>query len=89
MQLSQSLVTLKKYDYGDRGAIGVARTGSLDLGGGVHTLTIRAEGHSFTVSVDNAVTFTASDACAFMKGRLGIYVGSGELTVHSLDYKRI
>ncbi len=89
LQLSQSLVTLKKYDYGDRGAIGVARTGSLDLGGGVHTLTIRAEGHSFTVSVDNAVTFTASDACAFMKGRLGIYVGSGELTVHSLDYKRI
>lgn len=89
LQLGGSIVSVKRYDYGDRGTVGVVRTGSVDLGSGVHTLTIRSEGFRITATIDGVLSVSAEDTCAFMGGRLGIYVGSGELTVHSLNYQRL
>ena len=90
LRLSESLIALMRYDYGDCGAVGVSRTGAVALGEGMHTLTLRAEGYRFSVSVDGgAIAFEAEDPCAFLYGRLGVYVGSGEMVIHSLQYKKL
>lgn len=87
LQLGTSIVTLNRYDYGDLGALGIMRTGDTDLGSGTHTLVIRAAGHAISVDIDGAVVFTARDEFAFLGGRLGVYVGSGSIILHSLKYQ--
>ena len=87
LQLGTSIVTLNRYDYGDFGALGIMRTGDTDLGSGTHTLVIRAAGHAISVDIDGAVVFTARDEFAFLGGRLGVYVGSGSIILHSLKYQ--
>lgn len=90
LQLGPSLVALRRYDYGDTATLDFARTGSVDLTGGArHTLVIRAEGHRFTATIDNAVSLTGEDGCAFFGGQLGIYVGDGELKIHSIKFETI
>ncbi len=89
LQFGMSLISLKRYDYGDAGTLAVERTGDVDLDSGKrHTVKIRAEGHRLTVVLDGTVTLTAEDPYAFFAGGLGIYAGTGELTVHALKYNR-
>ena len=90
LQLGPSLVALRRYDYGDTGTLGSSRTGSVDLtGGAVHTLTVRAEGNRFTIALDDTITLTAEDSCAYFAGQLGVYAGYGEVKIHSIKYQAI
>lgn len=88
LQFGTNLVVLKRYDYGDYGSLYAARTGNIDLtNGSSHTLVIRAEGNRFTISLDGEISFSADDYCAFFGGKLGVYVGSGELNIHSFEFQ--
>lgn len=90
LQLTPGLIALRRYDYGDTGTLASARTGSVDLANGAsHTIAIRAEGHRFTITLDGTVTLTAEDSCAFFGGKLGVYTGKGEWTIHSIEYRVI
>lgn len=90
LKLDTSLVTLRRFDYGDCGYVASKRTGAVDLtGGGTHTLVIRAEGHSFSVVLDGTVTLSGEDPCAFFTGGLGVYAGTGEITVHALRFQKL
>lgn len=90
VQLGMSLISLKRYDYGDAGTLTTERAGTVDLTlGERHTAVIRAENNRFTVTLGGAVTLTAEDSCAFFAGGLGIYAGSGEITVHSLKFQQL
>ena len=90
LRFGESLVSLHRYDYGDGGALAAVRTGPVDLGSGVHTLTLRAEGNRFSVSVDGGkFALEAEDACAFMGGRLGVYAGSGEIVIRSFSFSEL
>lgn len=88
LQLAPGILSLRRYDYGDTGALAMARTGDVDLTNGArHTVVIRTEGHAITVLLDGTVSLTATDSCAFFGGRLGVYADVGELTVHSAEFR--
>ncbi len=90
LKLDESLVTLKRFDYGDCGSLAAKRTGGVDLaGGGRHTLILRAEGHKFTAVLDGAVSLSGEDDCAFFAGGLGVYAGTGEIAVHSFEFRKL
>lgn len=88
LQLGSNLLTFKRYDYGDLGMLEAARTQGNLFDGARHTLTIRAQGHAFSVALD-AVELNVSDSCAFFDGYLGIYASGGAVTISSFDYKSI
>lgn len=88
LQLGSSLLSFKRYDYGDLGMLEAARTPSNLFDGARHTLTICAKGHTFSVMLDT-IELNVSDGCAFFDGYLGIYASKGSVTIHSLDYKTI
>jgi xylan 1,4-beta-xylosidase len=88
LQLGSSLLSFKRYDYGDLGMLEAARTPGSLFDGARHTLTICAKGHTFSVMLDT-VKLNVSDGCAFFDGYLGIYASKGSVTIHSLDYKTI
>lgn len=88
LQLGSSLASLRRYDYGDEGALTFARLGTVDLAHGArHTAVICADGHRFTATIDGTLTLTTEDDCAFFGGRVGVYVNRGELTIHSFAFK--
>ena len=90
MQLGASLISLKRYDYGEAGTLAVERTGNIDLeSGNRHTIIIRAEGFRLTISLDQAIILNAEDSCAFFAGKLGVFAGKGEITIHSIKYQNI
>lgn len=88
LQLGSSLLSFKRYDYGDLGMLEAARTPGSLFDGSRHTLTICAKGHTFSVMLDT-IELNVSDGCAFFDGYLGIYASKGSVTIHSLDYKTI
>lgn len=89
LQLGGSIVALHRYDYGNTGTLATSRIGTVDLGSGIHTLKIRAQGYTITVTIDDSISLTAQDSCAFLYGSLGVYAGNGDLTIHSLTYKEL
>lgn len=89
LQLGNSLLTLKRYDYGDLGAFEATRVPSPVFDGARHTLKITAKGHAFSIILDDAVALNAADDCAFFAGSLGIFAGNGTIKIHSLDYRAI
>ena len=90
VQLGMSMISLKRYDYGDAGTLSSARTGAIDLTGNArHTLKIRAEGTKISVTLDGALAFAGTDSCAFYAGGLGVFAGRGEITVHGLKYTKL
>ena len=66
-----------------------ARVGSSDFSEGVHTLKLRAEGDTITVTIDETIELAARDSCAFLYGNLGVYAGNGDITVHAFTYRAI
>lgn len=90
LQLGSSLISLKRYDYGEASTLAVERTGNIDLeSGNRHTIIIRAEGFRLTISLDQAIILNAEDSCAFFAGKLGVFAGKGEITIHSIKYQNI
>lgn len=89
LQLGSSLLSLRRYDYGDCGSIGNERLNGVAFTGDTHTLVLRAEGHAFTAVLDGKIKVTATDENAFFGGGLGVYAGSGEITVLSLSMNKI
>ena len=89
LQLGGSIVSLHRYDYGNTGTLDTARVGSIDFSEGVHTLKLRAEGDTITVTIDETIELAARDSCAFLYGNLGVYAGNGDITVHAFAYRAI
>ena len=90
VQLGMSMISLKRYDYGDTGSLSSTRTGAIDLTQNArHTLKIRAEGTKISVTLDGTLAFSGTDSCAFYAGGLGVFAGRGEITVHGLKYTKL
>lgn len=89
LQLGSSLLSLRKYDYGNCGALDSERLNGITFAGDAHTLVLRAEGNTFRAVLDGKVTLTAADANAFFGGGLGVYAGNGEIKILSLKYKKL
>lgn len=89
LQLGMSLISLKRYDYGEAGTLAVERAGKVNLANGEsHTAVIRAKGHRLSIELDHTVKLSAEDSCAFFAGKLGVFVGSGEITIHTIKYTK-
>ena len=89
LQIASSLMSLRKYDYGDLGTLDAERISSISFTGNSHTLTLRAKGHKFYALLDGEVALSVEDEYAFFGGELGVYAGNGEIKILSITYKKI
>ncbi|MBQ2713091.1 MAG: family 43 glycosylhydrolase [Clostridia bacterium] len=84
VRLGARVVTVKRYDYGEETLV-TAYAPTLE-GNDLHTLTVRAEGSTISVSVDGELLATVTDDYAYLSGYIGAYASTGNLSVVSVNY---
>lgn len=89
LQIASSLMSLRKYDYGDLGTLDAERVSSIPFTGNSHTLKLRVKEHTFYALLDEEIALSVEDEYAFFGGELGVYAGSGEIKILSVNYKKI
>lgn len=87
LSLGSMIVTLSRYDYGEEIMTAVRSETLAD--GGTHVVGITAKSNRIIVTLDGELLLEATDRCAFLSGRLGIYALKGEIDVLNVKYEII
>lgn len=87
LKISDLMLTLSRYDYGDTPLAAVRIDGGLSSG--EHSLSLLVKSNRIEVTLDGKYNISVKDDAAFMHGRLGVFAGSGNLKITALNYKTL
>ena len=87
LKIGGQLLSLSRFDYGEELLAAERIDGGLSTD--AHTVTVRAQSNRFRIALDGKDYIDTADGCAFMRGQIGIYVGSGRMEVTHINYKSL
>lgn len=87
LEINSKLIAINRYDYSSKLISAAKATDILD--GNLHTVKFACVGNSITVWLDGNLVLDAVDDYAFTYGKVGVFVGNGEVTVCDFKFKSL